>query len=160
MSTVRVTFFRAGSRVNNRRVRDFLGVQMSHAALEAGDWDLLWGAVHGQVCVGSSREAEFKRRQLLRGRDALVWGERYGSRDLLDVWLANGNARGMLEAARSLRPSYADDAMSSLKRLTGGASASAVAEVLRAGGLLGRAARDMTCDELLEELKKSKVCVE
>lgn len=151
---VRLTFFSRGKYVCNRRVRDFLGAGLVHVALEAGDWDLHWGSEYGVVRADSSGEAEWRRGRMGRGRLVCVWGEVFEASDMRDVWLSGCDARGLREAAEAVRGD-AFDPDASIRRLTGGTSASAMAEVLRGGGVLrcGSPAC-FTCDELFNTVKR------
>ncbi len=150
---VRVSFFQAGSGVKNGRLRKFFGLRTSHCALEGRGWDLLWGPDYGCLRLDLSGVACEQRRRLDEGRAARVWGELYEARDVREeYWLEGGDVRRMfvaaaMQAVRGSRDAEGTDP----RRLAGGESARAAAEVLVAGGLLdlkGRPAGALTCDEL------------
>lgn len=155
---VRVSFFEAGSGVKHGRLRKFLGLRVSHCALEGRGWDLLWGPDYGCLKLDLTGVASEQRRRLDEGRAARVWGELYEARDVREeYWLYGGDSRRIfVAAARQAACGVREFESTEPERLAGGPSARAVAEVLSAGGLLdlkGRAPRVFTCDELREAVR-------
>ena len=129
-----------------------------HVGIECGDWSLLWCAEKGRVEIGSGQGVAELRRDLSEGESAVVWGERYESRDLVDFQLeiSESTAGELRRAAEceallwSASPCAGED-RASLRSLSGASSACCAGRVLRDLALWGeRDAEALTCADWME----------
>jgi len=154
-----ISFFRAGKLVTKSRVRDFLGLGISHVAMRGEGWACMWGS---NAFSGVTEEAlaAAKKDIMRRGKSAKVWGELYEARDLEEVAIVCPDAGAAERFARE-QVDYGErrGEMRELEMLAGSASACAAKKVLSAGGCLmgaqGRSERSYACADLYAEVMRA-----
>jgi hypothetical protein len=167
MALLRLTLFLPGRLVRFRRVRRALGLTAVHLGIACRDWSLLWCAEKGKVEIGSGSGVAEVRRDLSEGESAVVWGERYEARDLVDFELeiSESTTEELRRAAESEALLWraglcAGEDEASLRSLAGAASACCAGRVLRCLGLWDRErdAEALTCADWLELACSRGIC--